>query len=374
MVEYNINFFGTVLLVLMVCVITGVWYSLLYTHGQITRKKKSDRKSPLQRHDHNPIISPHPYNDWEAAGTFNPATYVDDAGQIHLLYRAVGNDGISRIGYAVSENGIEFDRLPYAVFTMLCPRKHDLSDINKKYDPVMYPSGGSWGGCEDPRIVRIEGKLYVTFNTFDGWDFIRIGAISISEADFLNKRWKWSTPLLLSPPGEVHKNWVLFPEKMNGKFAILHSISPEVQIDYVDSLEQLAYGLKKIKSIHGQKKRVGWDNRVRGAGPPPIKTAYGWLVLYHAISDDEPDKYKLGALLLDLDNPTQVIARCDKPLLTPDHWYENEWKPGIVYATGAVVKDDILSVYYGGGDKHVCSAHTPLVNLFGWLQTQPNVQ
>src|SRR6185436_8569509 len=167
----------------------------------------------LIRHSVNPVISPTLGSGWDEVGTFNPAAMIDDKGLVHLIYRAVGHDGMSRFGYAVSGNARDIDdKSPYPVFTMFNPRKESPKKLEeKKFDPVMYPSGGSWGGSEDPRMVRLGGKVYVTFSAFDGWDFIRITAISISEKDFLAKKWKWSKPSFLSPPGQIHKNWVLFP-------------------------------------------------------------------------------------------------------------------------------------------------------------------
>lgn len=168
--------------------------------------------------------------------------------------------------------------------------------------------------------------------------------------------------------GGVNKNWVLFPEKINGKFAILHSVSPDVQIDYADRLEDLDNGNQVIKSRFGQKEpREEWDTWIRGAGPSPVKTGEGWLILYHATNRKDLHKYKLGALLLDINNPKRVLARSSAPLLTSEKWYENDWKSGVVYACGAAVKDRTLYVYYGGGDKHVCVAHTSLDELLNWL-------
>jgi predicted GH43/DUF377 family glycosyl hydrolase len=92
---------------------------------------------------------------------------------------------------------------------------------------------------------------------------------------------------------------------------------------------------------------------LRGVGPPPIKTDAGWLVLYHAIDERETEKYKLGAMLLDLVEPTKVLYRSVQPILEPDAWYENAGKPGIVYSCGAVVLDGTLYVYYGGGDTSI---------------------
>jgi beta-1,2-mannobiose phosphorylase / 1,2-beta-oligomannan phosphorylase len=329
----------------------------------LKKAKREYRQFRLKKHPSNPIFSPAPYSEWEGAGVFNPAAIQDDDGNIHLLYRAIGGDGMSRFGYAMSRDGFNlWDKSLVPIFSMSSPR------YGQKFDPIQYPSGGSWGGCEDPRMVRIDGRIYLTFNAFDGWDFIRMAVSSIDETDFFDRKWKWSKPMLISPPNQVHKNWVLFPEKIKGKFAILHSVNPEVQIDYVDSLENLSHGIQKINSRHGQRApRVEWDTWVRGAGPPPIKTDQGWLVLYHAVEKSAPSQYKLGAMLLDLNNPKKIIARSPAPLLCPEEWYENDWKPGIVYASGAVVKGDDLLVYYGGGDKHVCIAHISFKELMDSL-------
>lgn len=318
----------------------------------------------LDKHHKNPILSPKPYLDWQAGGTFNPAAFTDENGRVHVVYRAVGGDGVSRLGYASSSDQLHFDdHEVYPVFSMSYDH---ASSTPKRYDRILYPSGGSFGGCEDPRMVSIGERMYVTFSAFDNWGSIRIGLISIHKDDFLKKRWNWTDPLLISKAGQVHKNWVIFPEKINGKFALLHSISPEIQVDYVDRFEDLAYGVQVVQSKFSQsrKKKPGeWEDFIRGAGPPPIKTEKGWLLLYHGMEKGEHHKYKLGAMLLDLKNPTKILARAKAPIMEPDMWYEDDWKPGIVYACGATVKDDTLYVYYGGGDKHICVAQTSLSGL-----------
>ncbi len=162
---------------------------------------------------------------------------------------------------------------------------------------------------------------------------------------------------MISRPGEIHKNWVLFPEKIDGKFAVLHSINPDILIEQLDDLE-----FNDKEHIDGffstQKNKDRWDSWVRGAGPPPIKTKDGWLLIYHAMDIyNDPDKYKMGAMLLDLKNPQKIIARSKEPILEPDMHYENEgWKAGVSYCCGAVVKDDQLMIYYGGADKVSCVA------------------
>lgn len=354
-----------------------------YVKHQIKQKKikNTPKKHTLTKIKENPVLSPRQHLMWEKEGTFNPAALIIN-GKVHLLYRAVGSDGVSRVGYAYSDDGIHFGQADTSpVFSFEDPRRINGKEGKFKYDPVMYPSGGSYGGVEDPRLTNIDGTVYMTFNAFDGWDFIRIALTMISEEDFLKKKWdKWSKPRLLSPPGEIHKNWMIFPNKIRGKFAVLHSISPKVEIEYVDSLSDIGITKPFIKSPVGARGDVNkeeWDTRVRGAGAPPLKTDKGWLVLYHANQRDESHKYKLGAYLLDLKNPKKVIAKAVMPILEPDEWYENDGKPGIVYVCGAVIKEnkekgDSLYVYYGGGDRYVCAAHTNLNSMLDYLITHSN--
>lgn len=348
----------------------AILFLLILIYHLLRKNYASVRKQSLllRRYPGNPVLSPNPEHAWESGGRFNPGAIKDDDGNVHLFYRAVGSDGVSRFGYASSKDGIHFDEgAPHPVFAMQSPRRN-IPLFLQHHNLALYPSGGSWGGAEDPRMVRIDGRIFVTFNAFDGWDFIRVSAVSIDEDDFMEKRWRWTRPLFLSPEKSINKNWVLFPEKINGKFAILHSISPEVQVDYVDRLEDLAYGRRVIQSHYDHHvPRKGWDSFRRGVGPPPLKTSRGWLVLYHAIDEKDAGRYKLGALLLDLSDPRKVIAQAPAPLLEPDTWYENDWKPGVVYACGAVIKDDILFVYYGGGDKYVCVATAPLQKILSGL-------
>ncbi|OGF61861.1 hypothetical protein A2662_01275 [Candidatus Giovannonibacteria bacterium RIFCSPHIGHO2_01_FULL_45_33] len=328
-------------------------------------RAKTKAKFSLTKHGKNPIISPKSGHEWESWQTFNPGViHLDN--KVHALYRSIGKDGLSRLGYAVSGNGLKVDeRLPHPVY------EHKVQP--KRPGVSRYASGGSWGGAEDPRIVRVgeENKLYMTYTVCDG--DIRVGLTSISVADFLAKKWNWEEPVLISPPGEVHKNWVIFPEKINGKYAILHSINPEVSVAYFDNLD--FDGNTFIQSVHGGGPRKGcWDNWVRGVGPVPIRTKYGWLVLYHAM-DNDWSKYKVGAMLLDLNDPTKILARSGKPVLEPSEHYENHgFKGGVVYASGAVVKNGKILVYYGGADSCVCVAHADFNKFVYALRTHKEPQ
>jgi len=343
--------------------VTGAILGALFS--EIFRQKVAGllRGVLLRKSIHNPIIRPggHP---WNVEAVLNPAAAVI-GGRTHLLYRAIGSDGVSRIGYASSPDGIVFDeRLPYPAFVAEMPRQGGTTI--RRYSLTLYPSGGSWGGCEDPRMVAINGRVYVTVNIFDGWDYIRVAAISIAQDDFLAKQFgKWDGPYVLSPPGQRHKNWVIFPEKIGGRFAILHSIAPKIEIAFRDSIETIGTSEPFVESWIGPRdglpvREDTWDSFVRSPGPPPIRTEHGWLLFYHANDARDPGRYKLGAMLLDLVDPTKILYRSVAPVISPDERYENEGKPGIVYACGAVVRDGKLFVYYGGADKVVCVATAPL--------------
>ena len=311
----------------------------------------------LDRAPHNPILKPSERSHWESQATFNPAALYAD-GKVHLIYRAIGKDDVSVLGYAMSHNGHHIhERLAEPVFAAA------KKEIDRSSPAADYGSGGGWsGGCEDPRLTLVDNIVYLLYTAFDGWGSIRIALSSISLEDFLNKKWNWEEPVIISPPGEIHKNWVIFPEKINGKYAILHSVSPTVRVDYFNDLNELRAEDKFIESKYVKAgRRKSWDSWVRGAGPPPIKTKKGWLLLYHAMDHTDPNRYKLGAMLLDLNDPTKILHRSSGPVLEPDACYENEgFKAGVVYSCGAVAIDGKLFVYYGGADSVTCVATADL--------------
>lgn len=336
------------------------------------RKGKKPRALDLRRAIYNPIMSPASGSYWESEAVFNPGV-VSHEGRVHLFYRALGSDGISRIGYASSKDGIHFDkRYPYPVYmpeTVIESSKHRpyTSPARLTYNTGLYASGGGWGGCEDPRAVKIDGRVYLTFNIFNGWHSIRVGMTSIDEKDLENGRWDWRRSILLSPPNERHKNWALFPEKIDGKYALFHNLyddnSARVRVEYLDNLEEPPLSFDSPDPQLLPDRELAWHNRTRSVGPPPIKTRFGWLLFYHAMDKNDPGRYKLGALLLDAKDPRKILYRSRYPVLEPDKWYENDWKPGVIYASGAIVKDGTLFIYYGGGDKHIGVAYANLNNF-----------
>jgi len=315
----------------------------------------------LKRFEGNPILRPETTHWWESKAVFNPAA-IYEGGKVHILYRALGDTDTSVIGYASSTDGFHIDerldkpvyvpREPFEGVGALRRAEVELSDN--------YTSGGSFsGGCEDPRLTKIDNRVYMTYVAYDGYSSPRIALSSIDINDFLNKNWKWKKPVLISRPAIVDKNACILPEKINGKYVIFHRIFPEILIDFVDDLDfdgegRWLEGQFKIPIIESAS---SWDSRKVAAGPPPMRTKDGWLFIYHAIDEKDEFRYKMGAMLLDINYPPKVLARTTHPILEPVARYENEGlKTGVVYPCGAVILKDQLFVYYGGADMVVCVA------------------
>lgn len=326
----------------------------------------------LDRFARNPILKPDLMYSWETKAVFNPgALYEGD--KVHLLYRALGDKNVSTLGYACGIDGFNFpERLekpvyvPRESFEGVSPSTAFISGITGVYTS----GGGGAGGCEDPRLTRIDDMVYLTYVAYDGHSPPRVALSSITLHNFLQRKWDWKIPVLISPPYIVDKNACILPEKINGKFVIFHRVFPNILIDFVDDLDFDG----TTKWITGQYKiptrslSSDWDSLKVGCGPPPLKTKEGWLLIYQAVGACDDSRYKIGAMLLDLKDPTKVLARTKAPILEPLAPYENEgWKSGVVYPCGAVIIKDRLFVYYGGADTVVCVATAELENFLKHL-------
>jgi predicted GH43/DUF377 family glycosyl hydrolase len=324
------------------------------------RRQEHVRLPPvLERFEGNPILKPDTRFWWETKAVFNPAA-IYESGKVHILYRAIGETDNSLLGYASSLDGFHIDERPDK--PAYVPREpfegvSSMPCVENERFSLYQSGGGGGGGCEDPRLTRIEDKVYLTYVAYDGYSSPRVALSSIHIDDFLHKNWNWKKPVLISPPHIVDKNACILPEKINGKYVIFHRIFPDILIDFVDNLDFDG----KTKWLEGHYKisvkNSSWDSLKVAAGPPPIKTKDGWLFIYHAIDEKDDVRYKIGAMLLDIKEPTRVLARTTMPILEPLADYENEGlKYGVVYPCGAVVLNDRLFVYYGGADMVVCVA------------------
>lgn len=335
-----------------------------------------DRKFPkvlLNRLKHNPIIGPIIENHWESKATFNPTAIVEKD-KVHIIYRAIGDDDVSVLGYAQSSDGYNIDyRHDSPVFVPTQPFESSGPYRGKRTPGKFTSGGGCWGGCEDPRITKIDDKFYMTYVAYDGWNPPRVAITSIGENDFNEQKWKWEKPVLISRPGVVDKNACILPEKINGKYVIFHRIFPDILVDFVDNLD--FDGNSFLKGEYKIKPRNNfWDSRKIGVGPTPILTDEGYLMIYQAVGEKESGRYKIGAMLLDRKNPTDVIARSNEPILSPDFWYENDGhKSGVVYPCGGVIKDGNLIVYYGGADTVVCAASAPTDEFLNSLKKHKEI-
>lgn len=334
--------------------------------ADIVLDTKNRPATRLAKHAKNPIMAPSGVA-WEEGGVFNP-TAVDVGDRVHLLYRAVGNDGYSYIGYANSKNGLAIDeRLSSPVYG---PKQAFGAPADTQgLDAGVFASGGSWGGCEDPKVTMIEDTIYLTYVAHNGYWPMRTALTSISVADFLAKRFdRWTEPMLMSAPNQGSKSVVILPEKVNGQYIIFHRLWPNIVVDVVPELE---FGPGK-RWLAGDDKipprRSFWDSQKLSLGAAPIKTDKGWLAVYNAVDRRDSSRYKIGAMLLDRQDPRRVIARSREPILSPDEWYENAGKPGIAYPGGAVERDGQLYVYYGGADRVSCVATIPTDEMLWHLE------
>lgn len=286
----------------------------------------------LERYEKNPVLSP-TGNWWENKAVFNCAA-ARSKGIVHILYRAIGDDGISRFGYARSENGL---------------------DVVERGDTPIYESAGDELdrlGVEDPRITRIEDAYYITYTgasvsprcesrptLFKPTPLqCRVGLLSTK--DF--KTFKNHGCIL---PDMDNKDVVLFPEKIRGKYVILHRTFPNIWMACSEDLITW-HDHKLVMRV-----RPGyWDCDRIGAGAPAIKTEYGWLNFYHGV--DHKQTYRLGIVLLDLEDPSKVIGRSVAPVLSPEKDYEKfGLVPNVVFTCGAIGMNGRYHVYYGGADK-----------------------
>jgi len=338
---------------------------------------KAKSRTVLERFDGNPILESEPKHWWESKAVFNPGVIYED-GKVHIVYRAVGDSEVSVLGYASSSDGFHIEerldqpiyvpREPFEGAGLVYPTPSHYQRTYVSIEGEDYVSGVGWGGCEDPRLTRIDDRVFMTYVAFDGYSPPRVALTSIHISDFLAKNWQWKKPVLISPPGVVDKNACILPGKINSKYVIFHRIFPDILIDFVDDLDFDGTTRWLIGEFKIRPRKTYWDSRKVGAGPPPIKTKDGWLLIYHAVGERDPGRYKMGMILLDLKDPTKALARSEEPILEPQVWYENEgWKAGVIYPCGAVVIKDRLLVYYGGADKVTCVASAKLDELLEQL-------
>ena len=255
-----------------------------------------------------------------------------------MHYRAQGLDWVSRIGYAVSLDGIHWNRLRRPVLEPL-----DVSDSR---------------GLEDPRVTELDGEFFMAYTAYgsefrgQGEPVHAGGGILPMFARSINLiTWDRIGPLVT---GEDNKDHVLFPRRIHGRYMALHRRPPQVWL--AESNDLSTWPEEYMRPIFGPRSENGWDSlRVGGSGVP-IETEYGWLTPYHAY--DQSYTYRLGVCLLDLENPSIVIHRPKDFIFEPrEIWELRGDVPNVIFSCANLVVGDAVYVYYGGAD-HVIGLAT----------------
>jgi len=275
----------------------------------------------MARFEGNPIIKPVKDNPWESRYVFNPAMFQLGE-RIHFIYRAMGEDMISRLGYASSKDGYHIDeRLPHPIFEPATPYEKN--------------------GCEDPRITVLDDKCVMTYTAY--CDVPQIGITAIPVRNFLERNWMWEERIFPFPSIR-NKNAVIFPERINDHYVMLHRLDPNIHIAYSKDLRSW-----RDSKLLVRPRRDAWDCLKIGAAGPPMKIENGWLQIYHGV--DSRRTYRLGAMILDEENPEKVIFRSEKPFLEPYEDYELfGLVPNVVFSCGSLLLGDKLLVSYGCAD------------------------
>lgn len=335
----------------------------------------------ITRHPENPIVVPGLF-EWRKVTVFNPAVIIDN-GKFYMIERTAGSLTPCKnfLGLLESEDGVHFTHV--------------------KDEPILTPDelGFPYGSVQDPRIVKIDDTFYLNYALRpcamsyyptgagvpersipeypDGWGedpghWLTRSSIATSK-DLIHWQYLCDTTEL-----DINdRDNILFPEKINGRYALLRR--PEEYIGDEYGTEKAAMWITYSDDlIHWDKPKLlakaeneSWEFKKIGGSTPPVRTDKGWLVLYHGV--DENTVYRVGAMLLDLDNPEIIIARTRNFIMEPETYYEKFGYqiPNVVFPTGNVVKDGLLYIYYGVTDTAIALATVPLDELVEYILNEP---
>ncbi|HVY67784.1 MAG TPA: pesticidal protein Cry7Aa [Patescibacteria group bacterium] len=322
--------------------------------------------------------------EFENQAVLNPACLLLN-GTTHLYYRAVHRGNFSTIGYCQLRDGRVTKRLDHP---LLEPEYHYESH-----------------GLEDPRLVVLDGVYYLFYTAFDGENVHTAYATGTDPLHFekqgvISPSLPYEEALRLLPPKESlekyrrygkhyeevkdpgvflwEKDTLIFPKKINGRFMLLARIMPGIQIIPFDYFADLK--LSFWKGFLGELDRhmllqpaYWFETRKIGTGCPPLETPAGWLLIYHAVQETPAGNvYRAAAALLDLADPTRVIARLPEPLFEPDaSWEKQGDTANVVFPTGATLDGDELIIYYGAADTRIAAKRLSLAELLAELKRHP---
>jgi predicted GH43/DUF377 family glycosyl hydrolase len=286
----------------------------------------------VRLNDGRPILLPRG-TGFEARGVFNPAV-VKHGNRFVMLYRAQDSNGISRLGYATSSDGVSFTR---------------------DSEPVMSPEAEyeRGGGVEDPRLVLIDGVYYLTYTAYNGKD----AQLALATSRDL-RRWDRKGVILPAYQGRWNVNWTkagaILPHRVDGKYWMYYMADAKDKRDQmgIASSPDLLRWSEELDHPVLRRRPGFFDSRVVEPGPPPVLTKDGILLVYNGADDQL--MYRTGWALFDRTNPTRVLARSDRPLFEPvTQWEKVGQVPNVVFVEGLVVEPGRWLFYYGGADQFV---------------------
>lgn len=319
-----------------------------------------------KRSDENPILSPLRKNLWESEGAFNGCP-VKDKNKIHFLYRAqsyphfhfIATDiSLASIGYANSQDGIHFKN------------RRRLIKPEKDWEKF---------GCEDPRVTKINDKFYIFYTALSEYppnpEGIKIGAAITKDFKKIDEKH------LVTHFNS--KAMALFPQKINNKLTAILTANTDkppskiaiIQFNNESDIWSSPYWeswYNKIDNFTIPLQRSSDDHVEVGA--PPLKTKYGWLVIYSHIENyfSSSRRFGIEAALLDLNNPYKIIGRTKDSILSPEEEYELYGKvPNIVFPSGAFIEKNKVYLYYGAADTRCCLATFDLKDLIKEIISPP---
>lgn len=323
-------------------------------------------------------------NYFESSAVLNPAVYQDGK-TIHLYYRAVDGSNRSTIGY------VRLDGPTRLVERWTKP----LIKRELKYEKK---------GVEDPRVVKIGRKLYMTYVAHDGKNALTAYAVADSNPTQFKKQGIISPLITYDEAAEIFKDEKLkdryfmfksfyeekdgknvllwskdvffFPKKIKGNYALLQRILPDIQLVYFRRFSQLKQknfwrnNLKKLASYVVLENKYWFESRNIGGGAPPIETKDGWLIIFHSVEElNKARIYHASAALLSRSNPLKVLGRLDFPLFSPNEFWEKKGLvSNVVFPTATAIFGGDLYIYYGAADTRIAVAAVNLNQLLKILK------
>lgn len=308
--------------------------------------RRPNGRELFARYPGNPVLTA---ADWPytANAVFNPGATVMD-GETVLLVRVEDRSGLSHLTVARSEDGYTNWRV----------------DTKPTFPPDPGLDAEVWG-VEDPRITRIEDRYHITYTGFSRAGPLVCLAVTHDFRSFDRRG-------VIMPPED--KDAALFPQRFGDRWALIHrplsafpGMGAHMWLSWSPDLRHWGDFQVLIPARRG----AWWDADKIGLGPPPLRTAHGWLICYHGVRRTVAGAiYRLGLAMLDLDDPRQVIGRTREWVFGPEADYERAGDvPDVVFPCGWVLEEDgdTLRMYYGAADTAVGVATASLEALLDHL-------